>query len=145
VFAEAFSIPLAPYKPDGSYTERPHQQNPSAFFVYYNNIVLHECRRYKKSFTSRNKLFQHLKSYVLPKLPPPLIQNCLHCTQSFPSRTKLFKYLKTCPLLEPRLEEQDSSVATANLATDLPERVSTAPPLDIGTGIGYRGYTYTIA
>jgi len=28
--------------------------------------------------------------------------------------------------------------------TPLPERVSTAPPLDIGTGMGYRGFTYAI-
>jgi len=28
---------------------------------------------------------------------------------------------------------------------DLPERVLTAPPFDIGTRMGYRGYTYSIA
>jgi len=49
--------------------------------------------------------------------------------------------VKICKALEP----EPADALTSTPPADLPERVSTAPPFDIGTGMGYRGYTYAVA
>ena len=42
------------------------------------------------------------------------------------------------------VETHKAQAIVSTPETPLPERVSTAPPLEIGTGMGYRGFTYAI-
>jgi len=72
-----------------------------------------------------------------------LLHECRNCQQYFPLRTKLFKHLKACA---GRCEEPASAYAgTANTIENICEKVSNAPPLGVGTRMGYRGFTYATA
>ena len=71
---------------------------------------------------------------------------CNQCGDSFLSRNKLFKHIKAKKHLNKK--QKSAGDATANLTSPqqkLPQKRSTASPLGIGTGFGYRGYSYATA
>jgi len=76
--------------------------------------------------------------------PAPRITNihiCKNCGDNFPSRNRLFRHLDLpCRTHGQAVAKND--VAIANQVAELPEKISTTPPKGIGTGFGYRGYTY---
>jgi hypothetical protein len=77
---------------------------------------------------------------------------CKRCNIVFPSRNKLFMHLRNkCNTVQ--IDVPDSPEAPAHVTTrdavgsepttkEPQEKVSTAPPLGIGTGFGYKGHTY---
>ena len=66
---------------------------------------------------------------------------CCRCNNKFSSRNQLFKHLKSC--MEPYTDTLISQPIEADIPK-FPKRISTAPPLEIGTGLGYRSFTYAI-
>jgi hypothetical protein len=75
---------------------------------------------------------------------PSIKHKCSLCDESFPSRTKLFKHLKNAKPDHDRKKKSPDLIDKLMQEHDLQEVVSSAPPLSIGTGLGYRGYTYLI-
>jgi hypothetical protein len=76
--------------------------------------------------------------------PAPRIANIhiyKNCGNSFLSRNRLFRHLDLpCRTHGQAVAKND--VAIANHLAELPKKISTIPPKGIGTGFGYRGYTY---
>ena len=116
----------------------------TAYFVQTSSLESRPQVACKATAHSNSTVPQAPRNYSTT--PAPLIHECRSCQLLFPSRTKLFKHLEIhrSHADDPPVSAQATSVTTED-ATDLPEKVSSAPPLGIGTGMGYRGYTYAIA
>ena len=78
------------------------------------------------------------------RISPPLLYDCRKCQESFPSRTKLFNHLDLC-LYSDTNKDPPAAAHSATPIEPTREKPSNAPPLSIGTGMGYRGFTYAMA
>ncbi|KAL3428067.1 hypothetical protein PVAG01_01576 [Phlyctema vagabunda] len=78
-------------------------------------------------------------------LSTPTAYECKHCKEAFNSKNKLFKHIRSAHNVTKRAQDSGATMQVSFAGIPLREKISTAPPLDNGTGLGYRGYVHCLA